>query len=582
MWPDVKVFRALVAWNRRCCHRYIHRRLLVRTEMPGRKMNGIGRWLEESGESLQIVSSLLRMHKQPRRILSKRGSKRRKFSVKVVCGLFFANGSSSKEKPFLITADTTSKKSCKNGWDWQNIHKLLKKNEDIEAIAIMDACFSGTTPENEPLNVVTETLPAKDLAYERLSLLMFNKMDGCLGEIPNLRRNPFSYLALGALRGWGDVDFDGQITMQEMLGYVNKVFSIVTPERPRDSILISDTPNFVMSKAQEEGPDLEEIEWILALRSKEKKKEDATIYLGIKPTIQEILTTFGGSWRAPKNGIHQRKRAKPKKRAAKRQSDIGIRYQNLSIKRWMIIPKWHLCGFWTGRINRQVQVQETIDINIEEVSSAKKWFLAASSHRQDAPDNLLGFQVVHFKWALQRQIKRAFRRKAASCTDYTIFLHVHAWDYPSSMSLWWKPTQCIAWARASVNQVSWFDTIQFANRLSSKKGLNHAILSMGNKWNGQKDWIVKGIAFQQRPSGNTLHVGMFPVRTQVVTALSRLRGMKATVVIVFSPLVEKHPMHLDSMIWVETCGSGYGMVMVHIRQKKHRPDWRRLKFISNS
>ena len=102
-------------------------------------------------------------------------------------------------------------------------------------------------------------------------MLFSNGMDTCLGEIPRLRRLPFSYLALGALRGWGDVDDDDKITLQEMQGYVNKVYKTVAPNRPQDSILMVEDPNLVMTQGNEEGPDLEEIGWILFPEKKEKR-----------------------------------------------------------------------------------------------------------------------------------------------------------------------------------------------------------------------------------------------------------------------------------------------------------------------
>ena len=81
--------------------------------------------------------------------------------------------------------------------------------------AVLDACFSGTTPYGEDLNIPTEAPDPASFEHERLSVLLPNSTKSCQGEVPRLRRLPFSYFALGALKGWGDVDFDGDIDQDD-------------------------------------------------------------------------------------------------------------------------------------------------------------------------------------------------------------------------------------------------------------------------------------------------------------------------------------------------------------------------------
>jgi len=45
------------------------------------------------------------------------------------------------------------------------------------------------------------------------------------GALPGLARPAFSYLALGALRGWADDDHDGSVTANEVVTFSNAVMS---------------------------------------------------------------------------------------------------------------------------------------------------------------------------------------------------------------------------------------------------------------------------------------------------------------------------------------------------------------------
>lgn len=414
--------------------------------------------------------------------------------------VFLGYGSSFKEKPFLITADTTLKKNHvrKNGWAWSNIHTLLKKNEDIEAVAIMDACFSGTTPNNEKLNVVTETLPSKNLAHERLSLLLFNKMDGCLGEIPSLRRNPFSYLALGALRGWGDVDFDGQITLQEMLGYVNKVFSVVDPTRPRDSQLISENPNFVMSNAKGEGPDLEEIAWILFPEKQRKEKRGRSFLPWDK-------TNNTGDFDDRLADLEERRKMEYTKESERNQKSAAVREK--AERHWDKVSefvdqavddysKMAAYAFLDTYKSAQVQVQkENIDINIEEVSSAEKMILGMELPTlQDAPVEFAWVPSGAFQMGSPVRDEDRFPEEKQHPVRITRSFYMATHEITQSLyeSVMETNPSALLEADLPVNQVSWFDSIRFANRLSLKEGLEPCYIINGTQVSWPKGLDCEG------------------------------------------------------------------------------------------
>ena len=59
--------------------------------------------------------------------------------------VYLGYGSSHKDRAFLIPSDTKLKKNSprKNGWYWKELQKYLKKNEEVHAVAFLDACFAN-------------------------------------------------------------------------------------------------------------------------------------------------------------------------------------------------------------------------------------------------------------------------------------------------------------------------------------------------------------------------------------------------------------------------------------------------------
>ena len=403
--------------------------------------------------------------------------------------VFLGYGSSFKNQAYLITADTTLKKNHvrKNGWAWKNMQELLKKQKEVEVVAILDACFSGTTPQQELLNVETKTLDAQKLAYERMSVLVYNKMDSCLGEIPQLRRIPFSYLSLGALRGWGDVDFDGQITLQEMLGYTNAVFETVSPERPRDSLLIAEDPNMVMSKAFEAGPDLEEISWILFPQKQRKEKRG-------REFLPWDQTNNSGDFDDRLADLEERRKMEYTKESERNQKSMAVREK--AERHWGKVSdfvdqavddysKMAAYAFLDTYKSAQVQVQqEELEINIEEVAQAEKMILGMELPTlQDAPTSFAWVPSGAFQMGSQINDPDRFPEEKQHPVRITRSFYISTTEITQALyeSVMNENPSALLDAELPVNQVSWYDAIRFANRLSLKEGLEPCYIINGEQ-----------------------------------------------------------------------------------------------------
>ncbi|MBL8922753.1 MAG: SUMF1/EgtB/PvdO family nonheme iron enzyme [Myxococcaceae bacterium] len=111
----------------------------------------------------------------------------------------------------------------------QKLLDALSAGPHARVVVVLDACFSGQSGSGQQLATGTmPTLPEKESlgkAKKPLVLLTAGTSRQFAGALPNLERPAFSYLALGALRGWADDDGDGAVTASEVVTFTNAVMS---------------------------------------------------------------------------------------------------------------------------------------------------------------------------------------------------------------------------------------------------------------------------------------------------------------------------------------------------------------------
>ncbi len=93
------------------------------------------------------------------------------------------------------------------------------------ALAVIDACFSGQSGSGQALVSGLQPLVPTALLAEapaKVTVLTAAGSGEFSGPLPGVARPAFSYLALGALRGWADVDGgngDGSVSASEVLAW---------------------------------------------------------------------------------------------------------------------------------------------------------------------------------------------------------------------------------------------------------------------------------------------------------------------------------------------------------------------------
>ena len=126
-------------------------------------------------------------------------------------------------------------------------------------VMVIDACFSGRASGGQAIASGLQPLIVvkKASAPTGITLLSAGKSDQLAGPLPGMGRPAFSYLVLGALRGWGDANGDGVVTAGEAVDYASKALRVLPIGRTQTPELVGSNQTLGLAKnAREKAPDL--------------------------------------------------------------------------------------------------------------------------------------------------------------------------------------------------------------------------------------------------------------------------------------------------------------------------------------
>ncbi|PIR15114.1 MAG: hypothetical protein COV48_16190 [Elusimicrobia bacterium CG11_big_fil_rev_8_21_14_0_20_64_6] len=146
---------------------------------------------------------------------------------------------------------------------------ILGKGKQESSVVVLDACFSGRTAEGKELVKGLQPLIAVAAAdaWPKAAVFTAARSDQFAGPLPGASRPAFSYLMLGALRGWADADKDGMVTSQEALTYTQSSLEALLKDRRQTPELLGALPGSLSRGAREAGPDVGAI--VRAVRPKD-------------------------------------------------------------------------------------------------------------------------------------------------------------------------------------------------------------------------------------------------------------------------------------------------------------------------
>ena len=123
-------------------------------------------------------------------------------------------------------------------------------------VLVVDATLRGRADGGEPLAPGWTPLALRPVAPTNLTLLTAGDPDEVAGPLPGASRPAFSYLVLGALRGWARADEHGTVTAREALGYARRMLGVLPIHRQQTpSLSGADLDAPLATGGSEQGPE---------------------------------------------------------------------------------------------------------------------------------------------------------------------------------------------------------------------------------------------------------------------------------------------------------------------------------------
>jgi hypothetical protein len=136
--------------------------------------------------------------------------------------------------------------------------KLAEAGRHARSVFVIDACFSGRSSSGSALVAGLQpllTVKAAPPSSAGVTVLSAGRSDQFAGPLPKADRPAFSYLALGALLGWGDADRNGEVTTQELTTYSTDTLRAVVRGRNQTPEAIGRS-GVLAKSAGARGPDV--------------------------------------------------------------------------------------------------------------------------------------------------------------------------------------------------------------------------------------------------------------------------------------------------------------------------------------
>lgn len=175
--------------------------------------------------------------------------------------VFIGHGAVGTRGGLLVgaNASSTAKSLRNNSLEREDLLQRLGAIP-VPSVAVLDACFSGKMPNGETM--VQGLQPAAVLDVDppsNVTVLSAAQGDEFAGPLPKSDRPAFSYLLLGALRGWGDLNHDQEITAAEATTYTQETLHDILHSRDQRPRLDASNPELSLASGNDTPPTIEDI-----------------------------------------------------------------------------------------------------------------------------------------------------------------------------------------------------------------------------------------------------------------------------------------------------------------------------------
>ncbi len=188
-----------------------------------------------------------------------------------------------------VSAQNIVEELYANSVPQKEVLKALDAGKQSRSVVLIDACFSGDA-SGTGKQLATSTMPtlpervAPPESKRPVLLLTAGTSRQFAGALPGANVPAFSYLALGAMRGWADEDANGQVTAGEAVRYINAVMRTTVKGRTQTPQLNpQDAADMVIGRADKNEPTPALNEIVLQLKTGGRRAEVPAPTPEVKP-----------------------------------------------------------------------------------------------------------------------------------------------------------------------------------------------------------------------------------------------------------------------------------------------------------
>lgn len=202
-------------------------------------------------------------------------------------------GTGERPEAYLLGADANN---TDVGIEYRSVPRsevetALLAGKQGATVLVLDTCFSGYGVDGKPLDPekkLAARKPAEWRGTPEITVLAAAQANQSAALLPGEDRPAFSYLALGALRGWGDLDGDGWVSAREVVEYTSGALSTVhRTQRPQLT-----GPDRELGRGAERGPDLLQLRTAIEAAARAPAPTTAVV----APTTSTAPMVLGRGW----------------------------------------------------------------------------------------------------------------------------------------------------------------------------------------------------------------------------------------------------------------------------------------------
>ena len=435
--------------------------------------------------------------------------------------VFIGHGAPSKDGTdgLLLGVDTmqTADSVYARGLRQSELLDALGQGSQERTLVVLDACFSGKSGYGDALvDGLQPLVPQYAVQSSEVTVISAGQADQFAGPLPGVARPAFSYLLLGGLRGWADLDGDRQVTPNEAVSYANDAMYALLRDRTQNPQLHGPGGDAVVSRGGEQGPDLTSM--VLALGSSSGSATGArgTISTGLDVDLA-AKAREAEQLRHEREALEQREReiqaeleADRLRRLDQAESDLqdSARSEWLALAPLLESPSPESADVVELYVEKYGEASVTVDgettpVEVAYVDEARDWLLRTTGGKVGWFIAEYGYEMVsvdagEFIMGSTKSEGSNSGRNAPHSVRITQPFTIGSTEVTQALYeaiMGENPTEVFIGGEGireptyPVSTVKWVEAVEFCNRLSKKEGLRPAYRVSGAdvEWNRDAD-----------------------------------------------------------------------------------------------